>query len=206
MYSDRIKCLARDVSLKDVVLDVGCDHGYLSIYLKKNKLCKEVYACDISKNALEGAKRNFQKYQVDIEAFVSNGFDDIPVSFNTAVIAGMGTHTILKILDSPKIPPKLIISSNNDLYLLRKSLNKLGYKLIDEVIVYENKHYYTVMLYIKNKQKLNKWELMFGVSNDDDYYKYLLHKNKELLEKVPWQKKRHLKKCCRKLKGLIERK
>ena len=100
----------------------------------------------------------------------------------------------------------MIISSNNDLYLLRKSLNKLGYKLIDEVIVYENKHYYAVMLYIKNKQKLNKWELLFGVSNDDDYYKYLLHKNKELLEKVPWQKKWHLKKCCRKLKGLIERK
>ena len=47
---------------------------------------------------------------------------------------------------------------------------------------------------------------MFGVSNDDDYYKYLLHKNEELLEKVPWQKKRQIKKCCRKLKGLIERK
>ena len=47
MNSKRIKALASDVSKKDTVLDVGCDHGYLSIYIKENKLCKEVYASDI---------------------------------------------------------------------------------------------------------------------------------------------------------------
>ena len=50
MNSDRIKALADDISKKDTVLDVGCDHGYLSIYLKTNNLCKEVYASDIKES------------------------------------------------------------------------------------------------------------------------------------------------------------
>ena len=107
MNSERIKALAKEVSENDTVIDVGCDHGYLSIYLKQNNLCKEVYASDISENALNSARKNFQKYNLDIKTYVSNGFKDIPVSFDTAVIAGMGTNTILKILENEKTPNKL---------------------------------------------------------------------------------------------------
>lgn len=206
MNSERIKALAKEVSENDTVIDVGCDHGYLSIYLKQNNLCKEVYASDISENALNAARKNFQKYNLDIKTYVSNGFKDIPVSFDTAVIAGMGTNTILKILENEKTPNKLILASNNDYYKLRKTLNKKGYKIVDEQVILENKHYYIILLCMKQKQKLKKTELKYGISNNEDYYKYLLNKNKELIKKVPLKKKFQLLYECLLLKGLIEKK
>lgn len=189
MNSERIKALAREISEKDIVLDVGCDHGYLSIYLKQNNLCKEVYASDISENALNYARNNFKKYNLDIKNYVSDGFENIPVSFDTAVIAGMGTGTILKIISHEKTPNKLVLASNNEYYRLRKSLNKMGYKIVDEKAIYENNHYYIILLCIKSKQKLSWKELKFGISNDDEYYTYLLNKNIELIKKVPFKKK-----------------
>ena len=144
MNSERLKLIAKKISPNDMVLDVGCDHGYLDIFLKKNKLCKMVWASDISSSALNYAKENFKKYHVKIETFVSDGFNNIPenVKFNTAVIAGMGTHTILNILNHPLSPNKLIIASNNDYYLLRKKLNEMGYKIVSEDVILEHEHYY----------------------------------------------------------------
>ena len=206
MNSDRIKALADDISKKDTVLDVGCDHGYLSIYLKTNKLCKEVYASDIKESALNVARKNFKKYNLDIKTYVSDGFENVPVSFDTAVIAGMGTNTILKIIESEKTPRKLVLGSQNDLYHLRKELNKKGYKLVDEQAIYEKGHYYIILLYIIGKQKLNRRELKFGISNNDNYYGYLIEKNNKLLNKVPFKKKLILHLDNLILKGLIKRK
>ena len=98
MNSERIKALASFINKEDIVLDVGCDHGYLSIYLKQNNLCGRVYASDISALALKQAQTNFKKYHLNIKSFVSDGFNNINVSFNTVVIAGMGTSTILNII------------------------------------------------------------------------------------------------------------
>lgn len=189
MNSARMLALANDIRNEDIVLDVGCDHGYLSMYLKKNNLCKEVYASDISEKALNVARKNFKKNNLDIKTYVSDGFENIPVYFNTAVIAGMGTNKILKILDSEKRPDRLVLGSQNDLYLLRSSMYKMGYKLVDEQAILENGHYYIILLYAKKVQKLLKRELKYGISNNDDYYAYLIKKNKEILKKVPLKKK-----------------
>jgi len=206
MFSERIKALAKEISKKDTVVDIGCDHGYLSIYLKQNKLCKEVYASDISEQALNYAKKNIKKYNLDIKTYVSDGFENIPEHFDTAVIAGMGTSTILKIINHKKTPNKLVLASNNEHYRLRKNLNKMGYKIVDEQAVLENNHYYIILLCIKNKQKLSRTDLKFGISNNDEYYKYLLNKNNELIKKVPFKKKIKLYYDSIILKKLIERK
>ena len=206
MNSERIKALSSLINKEDIVLDVGCDHGYLSIYLKQNNLCQDVYASDISNNALKQAQTNFKKYHLNIKSFVSDGFNNINIDFNTAVIAGMGTSTILNILKNKQAPNKLIISSNNEHFKLRKNLNKLGYKLIKEKIVQEKNHYYIIMLYLKGKQCLSKKELLFGISNNKEYYNYLLNKNRELLNKVPLKKKLTILYENYLLKGLIEKK
>ena len=206
MHSERLLTIASLVDREDVVIEVGCDHGYLSIYLKENKLCKNVYASDINKNALNNAAYNIEKKNLDIATFLSDGLNNIPVKFNTAVIAGMGTETILHILDSEKRPNKLILASHNEYYKLRKAINKLGYKIAKEVVVYEKGHYYVILKCLKDKQKLSYSELKFGLSHNVDYYNYLIQKNKELIKKVPLFKKFKLLKDNYLLKGLTEKK
>ncbi len=206
MISLRIKTIASFISNDDVVLDIGCDHGYLDIYLKENNLCKDVIASDINSNALSSAINNFKKRKLDIKYYLSDGFDKIDIYFNTAVIAGMGTNTILHILNSDKSPNKLIISSNNELSKLRINLNKIGYKIEEEKVILENKHYYSIMLCSKGKQKLSKKEKLFGLSNNSEYYNYLIKKNKDIIKKVPLLKKIKLNYYNYILKGLTEKK
>ena len=206
MLSKRLLTIASLISKEDSVLDVGCDHGYLDIYLKKNNLCNNVYASDISINALNVAKNNFKNNDVVIETFLSDGFKNIPVSFNTAVLSGMGTSTILRIISDKKSPNKLIISSHNELYKLRKELNNIGYKIIKELAVLEKKHYYVILECIKGMQELNKKELKFGISNNLDYFNYLYKKNLEIINKVPKEKNSILKQDLEVLKSLIEKK
>ena len=40
--------------------DVGCDHGYLSIYLVEHRICQHVIAMDINKGPLEKAKEKIK--------------------------------------------------------------------------------------------------------------------------------------------------
>lgn len=205
MNSKRLLEIANYVSLNDSVLDVGCDHAYLSIYLKKNNLCKNVIASDISENAIEYAKNNIFNSKVNINTYVSDGLNNINEYYDTLVIAGMGTSTILNILDNKNVPNKLILCSNNEHYKLRKELNKLGYKLLNESIVLENNHYYVIMNYIKGKQRLNKSQLKYGINNDKDYYNYLYNRNKEIIPKANFKKKLELLNEQRLLKKLLKK-
>ena len=189
MISQRLLKIASLIDKDDIVVDVGCDHGYLAIYLKENNLCKRVYASDISINALNYARKNIQKKDLDIKTFVSDGLNDINVSFNTVVLAGMGTSTILSILKNKKIPNKLVIASNNEYYKLRKNINEMGYKINKELVVFENNHYYIILECIKGLQKLSYSDLKFGISFNNDYYQYLINKNIDLIKKVPLKKK-----------------
>ncbi|MEG1506568.1 MAG: class I SAM-dependent methyltransferase, partial [Bacilli bacterium] len=117
MSKSRIISLACLVDKDSSVLDIGTDHAYLPIYLIKNNICKNVTASDISKNVLEYSKKNIIKYNMEdkIKLVLSDGFSNITDEFDIAVIAGMGFNTIKKILDTDKLPNKLIIQCNNDL-------------------------------------------------------------------------------------------
>ena len=215
MISLKIKAIAFFIEKKDRVVDIGCDHAYLGIYLKKNNLCKSVISSDINEHALENAKNNIKRNRLEkaIKCILSDGFNNIDDSlYDTVVIAGMGTRTIKEILnnkDKLKNVRKIILSSNNEQYQLRKYMQKRNYTLKDEKIIYEKNHYYVISKYVCGKQKLKKQELLFGLQKDDkkNYYNYLFNENRKILKKVPFTKikRRHsLKKENRILKKLIK--
>lgn len=189
MKSKRLLAIASFIEKNDSVLDLGCDHGYLAIYLKKNNLCKNVIASDISSSALDIAKNNIKKYQVDIKTYLSDGLNNINDFYDTIVIAGMGTHSIIKILNDKELPPKIILASNNDYPLLRKFMNSIGYYLEKELVVLEKDKYYIVMLYIIKEKKLKKTEILFGKNNNLEYYQYLYGKNLSILKRTSLAKK-----------------
>ena len=187
MLNKKLIAIASLIEPEDIVIDIGCDHAYLPIYLKKEKLCKEVYASDISENVIKIAKENIMKKNTNIEVYLSDGFKGIQNNkINTAIISGMGTSTILNIINNaPKNIEKYIISSNNDYEVLRKKKKKKDFYIQKEIVVKERDKYYPIIIFTKEFQKENKLSLKYGKSNSKEYYKYLEEKEKSILKRIP---------------------
>lgn len=189
--SNRLKAIVKFVDKKDSVVDVGCDHGYLSIYLKEVIKVKKIIASDINQNALNSAINNIKKSNLDIETVLSDGIKDINLKgINTLVISGMGTSTILHILsDKGKLKNinKLLLQSNNDHEDLRRNLNKLGYYLEDETYTFEKGKWYVTCKFIKSEQTNNEDVIKYGLLNNLEYNKYLLDYEKNIIKRIPWK-------------------
>ena len=56
--SRRLQECCRFIHPGDRVADIGCDHGYLGIYLLKNQIASFVYASDINEGPLNAAVFN----------------------------------------------------------------------------------------------------------------------------------------------------
>lgn len=182
---NRIEAIASLVDNDALVVDIGTDHAYLPIYLYENDITKNIVASDISSNALLFAKNNLEKHNLSgkIKLVVSDGFKNLDECFDIAIISGVGTETIKKILDNEVLPNKLILSSHKNVSDLREYMFKIGYKIEKEIIVYENNIYYNIIKYVKGKDILSKYDLLVGLSNDINYKKHLLNKYKEIYEK-----------------------
>ncbi len=168
--SKRLEAISSLVPVDAKVIDVGCDHALLDIYLYQNKISKKIIATDVNENALGNAKDNIKKLKLDndIETRLGNGLDPLKENddIDTIIMAGMGAHTIIGILKNNyhklKNINNIIIQSNTKLFFLRKEMMKLNYKIDNELMVLDNKKTYTIIKYIKGKQRYNKKELYFG--------------------------------------------
>ena len=181
----RIKTLANLVDKDSKLIDIGTDHALLPIYLYENEITKNVTGSDISNNALEFAKTNLKKHNLidKIKLVVSDGFNNLDDEYDTAVISGMGTDTIKKILDRNNLPKKLIISSHKNVDKLRLFMNKKGYKIIKEITLKDNGIYYDMIKYEKGRETLSNYDILVGKSNDTEYKEYLLNKYKNIYAK-----------------------
>ena len=179
--SKRLASLVSFFNDKDRVVDVGCDHGYLSIYLKENNLVESIIASDVNENALNVAKENIKECGLDIPTVLSDGIDNVDIT-------GMGTATILHILeDGNKLKQinKIIIQSNNNHDILRRQMNKRGYYLSEEVAVYDRGKWYLSMLFIKSGKKNTDLELEYGLLNNRDYVRFLIDKYTRINNRIP---------------------
>lgn len=190
MIDDRLKSLIKYIDSEDLVIDIGCDHALIDIYLIKNNILNNIIISDISINALNQGILNIKKNKLDnkIDARCGNGlevlneFDNI----NTILISGMGTNTILKILDNKYLNKinKLIIQSNKDYYLLRNEITKLGFMISDEEVIVSNNKMYINIVFIRGNKKYTDIELKYGISNMKNkkiYYEYLINKCQNIL-------------------------
>ena len=78
----RMKLIANTVTKGNVVADIGCDHGYVSIYLIKQDISPKVIAMDLREGPLKKAKTNTRqsndkKVIENIEFRISNGFEKL---------------------------------------------------------------------------------------------------------------------------------
>ena len=190
MDSNRLLSIASFINKDDKVIDVGCDHGYLGIYLKENDLVSDLLLTDVNSNALGNAIKNINAKKLDIKTYLTDGINNIDLSlYNTITISGMGTFTIKKILSNlgDSNINKIIIQSNNNLYELRSYLNEIGYYLKDEKTILEKGIYYIIGLYEKNNKKNSNEELLYGILKEDKipYYEYLINNYQDIIKDIP---------------------
>ncbi len=182
--SKRLTTIANIVLQKNSkrIIDVGCDHALLDIYLLQKNPNLKIIASDINEKPLESAKKNIEKYSFlnKIEICLKDGIKEIDKDVDTVVISGMGMETIVEILENGKKElnhiERLIISSNNKYQELRTNITKLGFKISYETIIYDEEKYYTIVEFIKGKETYSDKELYFGPvllkNKDENFYNY----------------------------------
>lgn len=180
--SKRLEMVANFIDNNDKsVIDIGCDHGLLSIYLANKFKNLKIIASDVNKNALDNAKKNITKCGLNdrIETRLGSGISVINNNDNidTIVVAGMGTNTIVEFLkcsrDKLVNVNKIIIQSNTDLYFLRRNMVSMGYFIDDEELVVDKGIIYTIIKFIKGKKKYSYKELYLGpilISKNSDLF------------------------------------
>jgi len=205
--SKRLQLVASFIDDNSNVIDVGCDHAHLPIYLIETKKNIRVTASDVNPNPLKIAKDNIKQYNLEnkIKLELKDGINNLDNNIDTVVISGMGGILISEIIsnkDNLKNVKALILSPNNEFPCVRKTLNKIGFKIIKEQLITEKKQTYLVMKAVKGKMKINNF---FGTLNNNDletiyYYTKLLNTNTNILKNIP------KKKIIRRIKLKIENK
>ena len=168
--SNRLEAISCLVPNNSKVIDIGCDHGLLDIFLYQQNISHKIIASDINNNALNNAKENIRRNKLEkiIDTRLGNGLDTLEEEdeIDTIIISGMGAHTVVGILKNNLNKLKkintIIIQSNTKLEFLRKEVTKLNYLIDDELLIEDNKKIYTIIKFIKGKRKYNKKELYFG--------------------------------------------
>ena len=180
--SKRLEVVSSFIEDNSKIIDIGCDHGLLSIYLAGIYKNIKIIASDVNKNALSSAINNIKKYNLEdrIETRLGPGLDVVsPDEIDTVVISGMGSNTIVGILKYSKDKlvnvNNIVVQSNTDLYFLRKNISSIGYYIEDEILVEDKNIIYTVIKFTKGKKRYNYKELYLGP--------ILLEKNDSLFKK-----------------------
>lgn len=194
--SDRLLQLALMASRFKTVADIGCDHGKLDIFLAKQYNMKTI-ASDIATSSIETLKKIVLQEQLNnqIKVVLSDGLSHLKEKVDAIIISGMGSRTMIEIFEKDKSiflkTPYYILSSQHDLPLLRGYMQKNGFSIIDEIMVYENKKYYPIILFKKGKSHYKKIELKYGPiflkKQEATFMRFLnqeLQKKEEILKQI----------------------
>lgn len=150
--SARLKALADMVTPGNRVCDVGCDHGYLSIYLVQKKISPRVIAMDVRTGPLSRCTEHVMQYGLEqyIEQRLSDGLEALaPGEADTVVCAGMGGRLMQAILtrqqETAKSLKELILQPQSEVMAFREFLRSQGYRTVEENMIEEEGKFYPMM-------------------------------------------------------------
>lgn len=186
--SHRLSVVASLVDMNTRVIDVGCDHAYLDIYLSmnNNNTCIAIDKIDI---AVDNAKKNVSKYNLEkkIKVRLNDGLDNIKVKdTDNIVLSGLGAYTIVGILKNHDLSDTLIISANNNIEYLRREVVKLGFYIDTEVFITDNNKKYVIIKFKRGNVKYKKVDYIVGpiLKNNKEYKEYLLNKYYKIFNRM----------------------
>lgn len=131
--------------------DIGCDHGYLSVWLATEKNCRMI-AMDVREGPLSIAKKNIEEYGMSdrIVCRLSDGLEKLePGEADTLLVAGMGGMLIRRILtENPRVMERIhtvILQPQSDLYEVRKCIYRIGFYIDCEAFCVDGGKDYTAI-------------------------------------------------------------
>ncbi len=200
VLSKRLQAVASMVTPGRRPVDVGCDHGYVPVYLVQAHIASKVLAMDINKGPLARARENIEKWGLSgqIETRLSDGLKNYsPKEADSLIIAGMGGLLIRDILRDGKDRGilddfhELILSPHSDAHVVRRCLAQWGYEIDREIMLTDAGKYYTVIHAVKDafgtQADQNEDDEMYGGylirHKDPVLYQYLIKQLKEREER-----------------------
>lgn len=189
--SKRLQAVADMVTTGNRVADIGCDHGYVSIYLIEHHISSGVIAMDVNAGPLKKAKEHIVQHGLlpYIETRLSDGLAKLlPMEADTLICAGMGGRLIIKILEEGKkvIPhvKEIILQPQSEIHLVRQYLRKIGFSITAENMIYEDGKYYSMMRAVPVSSDETEKESMEDAVNVlyDKFGKLLLQNKNPVLE------------------------
>lgn len=151
--SDRLLCCASLVPEGARVADVGCDHGYLGIWLLAQGRASFVAASDLREKPLEKARENSRLFGTaeQMTFSVADGLAAVdPDAVDVIVCAGMGGDNIAGILEAApwvRNPRYTLVlqpqTSGND---LRRYLGEQGFSIERETLVRDSGFLYFTLV------------------------------------------------------------
>ncbi|HCT63176.1 MAG TPA: hypothetical protein DIC19_03650 [Erysipelotrichaceae bacterium] len=169
MLNLRLRHIAKLIEPCEVLIDIGSDHGFLPLHLLHENTIRHAVICDINALPLQSAIKNARKVLLEEYCtFVqSNGLQSYQGNIQGAVIAGMGFETIAQIivqdLERFKGIDQIILQSNTHIDKLRSFLMDNRFKIIDEELVKDRKHFYVII-----KVKYQDYEIIY-----DDFDRWI---------------------------------
>lgn len=152
VLSARLKAVADMVTKNCRAADVGCDHGYVPIYLVQSKISPKVIAMDINEGPLQRAREHVDRAGLlaYIELRRSDGLSAYKQGeADTLICAGMGGRLMSNILEAEPQKTKdfkeLILQPQSEIAAFREFLYDRGYSISQEDMVWEDGKFYPVM-------------------------------------------------------------
>lgn len=186
--SPRLIAAASFVESGARVCDIGCDHGYLAIYLTTEGIAQSVTATDIKSEPLRRGYENAERCGAlkDIKFIQSDGLDEINlIDYDTIIICGMGGDTITGIISRESglqgSKYRLILQPMSSADSLRRYLYESGFEIKQEKLVMDSGRMYCVLVasYSGNQIKPEPWQCYLSpalaISSDPLMGKYLEH-------------------------------
>lgn len=152
VLSARMQAAADMVTRGNRICDVGCDHGFVSIYLVQNRIAPAALAMDLRKGPLMRAREHVEQAGLSeyIELRLSDGLCKYQTGeAQTLILAGMGGPLMQRILDRETDKTRdfseLILQPQSEIAEFRSFLRRAGYTIIAEDMVMEEAKFYPVI-------------------------------------------------------------
>lgn len=191
--SRRLQAVANLISEHVTVADIGCDHGYIPIYLLQTRKSPKVLALDVNEGPLKRAKEHIAVHGLSIDTRLSDGVKELsPGEVECVVIAGMGGALTIRIMEDGELVfrnlKEFILQPQSEIYKVRQYLCMKGYRIIEEDMVLEDGKFYPMMKVINGTApKYNNLELSYGpllLEQKHPVLKTFLEKEKQKRSKI----------------------